>query len=108
MTPRRIVEALLQSTAALERAIETEDLIGLATALQARQESFEAIQSIAPLDRETRSMLASLGDHDRVIEVKARERLDQARAEVSRLRQARRRLRTAKTEAPPRFVSQRA
>jgi hypothetical protein len=105
---RRLVEALVRSTQALERAVESDDLIGLATALQTREEAVATLQRAEAIDAETRSMLASVGDRDRVLEVKARERLEHARTELARLRQARRSLRTARGEAPPRFVSRRA
>ena len=109
MSHHRALDALVRSTQALERAVDADDLIGLATALQIREESFHALQQQADtLDPETRSKLVSLGDHDRVLEVKARERLEQARAELAQLRQVRRTLRTSRGEAPPRFVSRRA
>ena len=109
MSHRRIIDVLVRSTAALERAVETEDLIGLATALQTREEAFATLErESVSLDTEARTVLTSLGDHDRVLEVKARERLEHARAELAGIRQARRTLRTARGEAPPRFVSRRA
>lgn len=108
MSARHLVDALVRSTAALEKAIETEDLVGLATALQTREEAFETLRRQGSLDRETRTALASLGDRDRVLEVRAREQLEAARTELAGLRQARRALRAVRGEAPPRFVSRRA
>lgn len=109
MSARRLVETLVRSTEALERAIDADDLVGLATSLETRCEAFAALRACgAILDPDVRSALAGLTDRDRVIEVKARERLEGARAEIAQLRQVRRALRNSRTEEAPRFVSHRA
>lgn len=101
------IDAFVRSVNAIERALENDDLVALATAIETRGDSLAALKASVrhPKDRD---QLAGLGDRDRVLQQQARERLECVRGELNQLRKARRVLRRSQAQAAPRFVSRRA
>ena len=107
---RRNVAALLESTEALVRALETGDDTLLATALEVRRDAFEAIRGQdpepAPGMREVLSRVARLDEAIVAAARRAQAVTSEELKELQTLRSGVRQL--AGPEAPPRFVSRRA
>ncbi len=103
--------ALMRSTEAIERALESGDEVSLATALDARRESFEALreQRGTPLSAKCRDSFARVAEADARIVARATALRDLVRAELLELRDTRRHLRSLESGAvEARFVNRHA